>query len=50
MLLGSFIVLRGLSWNVVTLSVFFLDEILGSLEGVFESLVEGVESRVPELD
>jgi hypothetical protein len=44
MLSGSFLVLGGLSWNVVTLSVFFLDEILGSLEGVFESLVEGVES------
>ena len=44
MLSGSLLVLGGLSWNVVTLSVFFLDEILGSLEGVFESLVEGVES------
>jgi len=44
MISGSFIVLRGVSWNVVTLSVFFLDEILGSLEGVFESLIEGVES------
>ena len=41
---GSLVVLGGVSWNVVTLSVFFLDEILGGLEGVFESLVEGVES------
>ena len=44
MISGSFLVLRGISWNVVTLSVFFFDEIFGGLEGVFESLIEGVVS------
>lgn len=44
MIPDSFIFFSGISWNVVTLSLFFCDEILGSLEGVFESLVEGVES------
>lgn len=44
MISGSLVVLRGISWNVVTLSVFFLDEIFGSLEGVLESLIESVES------
>jgi len=41
---GSFLIGFGLSWNVVTLSVFFLDDVLGVLEGVFESLFESVES------
>lgn len=33
----------GLSWNVVTLSFFLVDDILGSLEGGLKSILESVE-------
>ena len=43
----SFVVLLliGLSWNVVTSSLFFLDKLLGLSEGLGKSVLEGVVSN-----
>lgn len=40
---SSFVFFGGISWNVVTLLLFFGDEVLGLLVGFSESSLEGVE-------
>jgi len=40
------IFLGGLSWNIVTLSLFFSDEVLSSLEGCLEAILESGVSGI----